>query len=176
MGEDALHDALHEYCLQRQLDKREVARRSDNATVSDFLDWLFQSRFGDDGGAAAQQDGRDAAAGGYESPDYSYSGSDSGGDGGGSDGEAGGGLQAGPEVVVVGDSEEEEMDDDEDMEDLCGGGSGGCWRHPLAAGPHVPAGTAFAPCAAAHWLPASRLCNGAQMWSWRAGAAAAMWR
>ena len=103
-------------CQERGVQRRAVAAATDNATVSEFLDWLLPklNGFGGGGGpAAADADGA-TEGGGYASPDYSYSGSE--GEGGE---DADSGRMAGSE------DEAEEGGSDEEMGEA--GDSGGCW-------------------------------------------------
>ncbi|PRW57979.1 ATP-dependent DNA helicase Q-like 1 isoform A [Chlorella sorokiniana] len=78
IGEEDAQDALDRYCEERGVQRRAVASATDNATVSEFLDWLLPKLNGfGGGGAAADGDAAGAAdGGGYASPDYSYSGSE----------------------------------------------------------------------------------------------------
>lgn len=110
---------------ERGLQRRAVATAADNATVSEFLDWLLPmlSGFGGGAGAGAADAAAEAAAGdgGYASPDYSYSGSDADEGEGGDSGDGGGAAAA--------ESEDEERGgsgSDADMADA--GDSGGCWH------------------------------------------------
>jgi hypothetical protein len=114
LGEDALWDGFEEYCRQRDTTPAQVPF-TDQA-VGDFLEWLLSAQAGswDAGGPQKQRDDEGA---GYDSPDYSYSGS-------GSDDDDGGGQGGGRRAVVKveGDSEAEEGD-----QDMTDGDSGGCW-------------------------------------------------
>ncbi|KAI7836066.1 hypothetical protein COHA_010035 [Chlorella ohadii] len=122
IGKEDAQDALDRYCEERGLQRRAIASATDNATVSDFLDWLLPklNGFGGAGGGGAAADGDAAAAadgGGYASPDYSYSGSD-GEDG--EDVESGRAAMAGSEdeAEAASGSEDDEMADagDSDVE------------------------------------------------------------
>ena len=101
LGDDALHDALDMYCEQQGLKASDVAKKTDAATVSAFVEWLLEVQAGAGLGGAALDDGLPAARGGggsgggglededegeaygqqadggWASPDYSLSGSGS---------------------------------------------------------------------------------------------------
>lgn len=115
-------NAQHPHCLQeRGLQRKTVASATDNATVSDFLDWLLPKLNGFGGGGAAADADAAAAAdgGGYVSPDYSYS---------GSEGEEGEDVASGQAAMADSGDEAEEGgsgSEDEDMGEAMGD-SGGC--------------------------------------------------
>lgn len=114
----------HPHCLQeRGLQRKTVASATDNATVSDFLDWLLPklNGFGGGGGGAAADANAVAAADGdgYVSPDYSLS---------GSEGEEGENVASGQAAMAGSGDEAGEGgsgSEDEDMGEAMGD-SGGC--------------------------------------------------
>ncbi len=114
---------------ERGLQRRAIASATDNATVSDFLDWLLPklNGFGGAGGGGAAVDGDAAAAadgGGYASPDYSYS---------GSDGEDGEDVESGRAAMAGSEDEAEAASGSEDDEMAEAGDSGGCCCSASAA-------------------------------------------
>ncbi|KAI3425882.1 hypothetical protein D9Q98_007855 [Chlorella vulgaris] len=75
IGEEALYDGFEEYCRQRSTTPAKVPFTDE--AVGAFLEWLLTAQAGlaECGGDERQLDGGEAA--GYESPDYSFSGTDS---------------------------------------------------------------------------------------------------